>query len=146
MAGQGNTLGHRFEHLRDILRGVHLRRRFGVCLDTCHLFAAGYDLRSPDGWKATTENFDQLIGLKHLRVWHLNDSLRERGAHRDRHEHIGKGKIGRKGFRNLVNDPRFADTPMILETPKGPRESDGKDWDRVNASVLRRLQERDYRR
>jgi deoxyribonuclease-4 len=140
-AGQGNTLGHRFEHLARILESVRRPARFAVCLDTCHLFAAGYDLRAPEAWAATLSDFDRRVGLRHLLAWHCNDSLKPFASRRDRHAHIGEGALGREAFRNLVNDPRFTDTPLILETPKEKRESDGRDWDEINAETLCRLRQ-----
>ena len=137
----GRTLGGRFDQLADILRRLKRRRRFGVCLDTCHIFAAGYDLRSARAYQRTMDAFDAEIGFDQLLAVHLNDSLGPLGSRRDRHAHIGHGQIGRRGFRHLVNDPRFADVPMILETLKG-QGPDGRDWDTVNAEVLRRLQRR----
>ena len=137
-AGAGNTIGGRFEDLADLLGRLKRRRRFGVCLDTCHAFAAGYDLRRAQAYARTMDAFEAIVGFDRLRAVHLNDCVGALGSHRDRHAHIGHGKIGRRGFRHLVNDPRLADVPMILETPKGPRD-DGRDWDTVNAAVLRRL-------
>jgi len=137
-SGARNTIGGRFEELADLLGRLKRRRRFGVCLDTCHAFAAGYDLRSAAAYERTMDAFDAIVGFDRLRAVHLNDSVGPLGSRRDRHAHIGRGKIGRKGFRHLVNDPRFADVPLILETPKGPRD-DGRDWDAVNAALLRRL-------
>lgn len=139
MAGQGNTIGHRFEHLAGILGKVSNPRRFGVCLDTCHMFAAGYDIRTPKTWKTTIHEFDKVVGLEHLHALHCNDSLKPFASRRDRHQHIGEGAIGLKGFANVVKDKRLKDLPFIMETPKGERESDGKDWDDINAGVLRRL-------
>ena len=114
------------------------RRRVGVCLDTCHVFAAGYDIRTPAAYRRTMAEFDRVIGLNHLYAVHLNDSKRALGSRVDRHEHIGRGCIGRKGFVNFVNDSRLEGVPMILETPKGtdPR---GRDWDRRNADAVRSL-------
>ena len=137
-SGAGHTIGGRFEELADLLGLLKRRRRFGVCLDTCHAFAAGYDLRNARAYERTMKAFDATVGFDRLRAVHLNDSVGPLGSRKDRHAHIGRGKIGRRGFRLLVNDPRFADVPLILETPKGPRD-DGRDWDAVNAAVLRRL-------
>jgi deoxyribonuclease-4 len=136
-AGQGTTLGHRFEHLRSILRGVAESHRLGVCLDTCHVFAAGYALWPETEYRATLREFDRLIGLARLRVFHVNDSLKPLGSRVDRHAHIGRGHLGLGPFRLLVNDPRFRSRPMILETPKESKESD--DMDAVNLDVLRGL-------
>jgi deoxyribonuclease-4 len=137
-AGMGNSIGHTFEQLAAILARVEPPERVGVCLDTCHVFAAGYDLRTPAAYQQTLADFDRVIGLGRLHAIHVNDSLKGLGCHLDRHEHIGKGKIGRHGFRNLLTDARLASVPMILETPKG-RDDKGRDWDTLNAAILRRL-------
>jgi deoxyribonuclease-4 len=136
-AGQGTTLGHRFEHLARILALVAEPRRLGVCLDTCHVFAAGYPLAPAAEYEATLREFDRLIGLRRLRVFHVNDSKKPLGSRVDRHAHIGRGCLGLEPFRLLVNDPRFRDRPMILETPK--EEDDNPDMDAVNLGVLRKL-------
>jgi len=138
-AGCGNSIGGTFEQLAGIIAHAAQGDRLGVCLDTCHVFAAGHDFRTPEGYAAMMEHFDREIGLDRLFAIHLNDSKRELGSHVDRHAHIGKGEIGLSGFRSFVNDPRLAMVPMILETPKGLREKDGRDWDRVNAQAVRRL-------
>ena len=130
--------GHRFEDLAEMLAGLDRPRRFGVCLDTCHAFAAGYDLRTADACAATLDELDRVVGLNRLLAIHLNDSKRALGSRVDRHEHIGRGEIGRKGFAALVRDPRLADVPMILETPKG-KDPRGRDWDKINTGVIRRL-------
>lgn len=136
-AGQGTSLGHRFEHLASILAQVQAPERLGVCLDTCHVFAAGYALSPRKEYRATMRAFNRLIGVKRLRVFHVNDSAKPGGSRVDRHAHIGKGYIGLEAFRLLVNDPRFRNRPMILETPK---ESAGRDdMDVVNLRTLRRL-------
>ncbi len=132
-AGQGSHLGYRFEHLAEILGWLHEPDRVGVCVDTCHVFAAGYDLRTSQGYHQTLRRLDQLVGLDQLKVFHLNDSKRELGSRVDRHEHIGEGQIGLESFRCLVNDERFSQTPMILETPGGETHY------RKNLSVLRNL-------
>ncbi len=137
-AGQGNAIGRRFEQLADVLARAPRTRRLGVCLDTCHVFAAGYDLRSPAAYERTMAAFDGVIGLRRLRVVHLNDSKRPLASGVDRHEHIGRGRIGRRGFANVVRDERLASVPMILETPKG-KDPRGREWDAVNAAVIRRL-------
>jgi len=134
-AGQGTNLGSKFEELSFILRESHFRDLLGVCFDTSHAFAAGYDLRTPKAYKETFTLFDQIIGLKRLKFFHLNDSKRPLGSRVDRHEHIGEGEIGLKGFRLLLNDPRFESHPMVLETPKG---KDLKE-DKRNLRVLRSL-------
>ena len=134
-AGQGSGLGHRFEHLASVLKRIEEPSRVGVCLDTCHVFAAGYDLRPPRGYRETLDRFDSEIGLGKLMVIHLNDSKRELGSRVDRHEQIGKGHLGVAAFRLLVNDPRLVEVPMLLETPKGPDYAE----DRVNLALLRSL-------
>jgi len=136
-AGQGSCLGHRFEHLAKILASVAEPRRLGVCLDTCHVFAAGYALWPEREYRATFRAFDRVIGLSRLRVFHVNDSRKPLGSRVDRHAHIGRGEIGLEAFRLLVNDPRFANRPMILETPK--EDPDYDDMDSVNLGVLRSL-------
>ena len=137
-SGAGHALGATFEQLADILRHLGPSRRFGVCLDTCHVFAAGYDIRTPSAYGRTMEQFDRAVGIARLGAIHLNDSLGPLGSRRDRHAHIGAGKIGTRGFGPLLRDPRLASLPMILETPKGT-DARGRDWDRVNAAKLRRL-------
>jgi deoxyribonuclease-4 len=135
-AGQGQSLGHRFEHLARILALVKEPRRLGVCLDTCHVFAAGYALAPAAEYEATMRAFDRALGLGRLRAFHVNDSKRPFGSRVDRHEHLGRGHLGLEPFRLLVNDPRFRDRPMLLETPK---EEGGRDMDAVNLAVLRGL-------
>jgi deoxyribonuclease IV len=117
-AGQGTCMGNRMEHLAAIFDRVKKPERLGVCLDTAHLFAAGYDIRTQEGWDAAIKQVDSLIGLKQVLAFHLNDSKTGLGSRVDRHEHIGKGKIGRAGFRHIVNDARFQRHPGCLETPK----------------------------
>lgn len=134
-AGQGSCLGRSFEELTAILERVRAGRRVGVCLDTCHLFAAGYDIRTEQGYAETIREFDRLIGIRRIKVFHVNDSKRELGSRVDRHQHIGQGHIGLDAFRFLLNDPRFAQIPKILETPKGP----GIDEDLMNLATLRAL-------
>ena len=116
-AGQGSALGYRFEHLATLLEAVKPAGRIGVCLDTCHVFAAGYDLRTPEAFQKTMSHFDKVVGLRNLKAWHLNDSKKDLGSRVDRHDDIGKGFIGTAGFRNLLKDPRMHGIPMILETP-----------------------------
>jgi deoxyribonuclease IV len=134
-AGQGSSLGSTFEEISFVLKSSRYGETMGVCYDTCHAFAAGYDIRSEDVYGETISRFHQTIGLDRLKFFHLNDSKRELGAHVDRHEHIGKGKIGLEGFRLLLNDPRFQNHPMVLETPK---DKDMKE-DIENLGVLRSL-------
>jgi deoxyribonuclease-4 len=117
-AGQGTGVGHRFEHLRHVLDRVRNAARLGVCLDTCHVFAAGYDLRTKETYERTLAEFDQQVGIARLGAIHLNDSKKDLGSRVDRHEHIGQGCLGLEAFRLVVNDPRLRDVPMVLETPK----------------------------
>lgn len=116
-AGQGTNLGHRFEHVARIIEGVEDKSRVGVCLDTCHTFSAGYDLSSEEGYAETWREFDSVIGASYLRAIHLNDDLRERGSRIDRHASLRKGTLGEAFFERFVNDPRFDNMPIILETP-----------------------------
>jgi deoxyribonuclease-4 len=118
MAGQGTVIGNRFEQIAGILSGVKNPDRLGVCLDTCHVFAAGYDLRTPRAYAETMRRFDGEIGFKRLRVVHVNDSKKDLGSRVDRHEHIGKGFLGPRAFGLLMNDARFLAVPLLLETPK----------------------------
>jgi deoxyribonuclease-4 len=136
-AGQGTCLGHRFEHLAAVLDRVRDPKRLGVCLDTCHVFAAGYAFATEAEYAAMMTEFDRTIGLRKLKLFHLNDSKRARGSRVDRHEHIGRGHIGLEPFRRIINDQRFRKTPMILETPK--EDADGRAMDPVNLAVLRGL-------
>ncbi|HTI52338.1 MAG TPA: deoxyribonuclease IV [Planctomycetaceae bacterium] len=143
-AGQGTNLGHRFEHLAEIIDGLGGSPRVGVCLDTCHLLAAGYDIVSEDGYHETFHQFGRLVGFSRLKAFHLNDSKKPCGSRVDRHEHIGKGCLGLEPFRRIVNDPRFARLPMLLETPKldtpqSRRLSDVDPFDRTNLERLRKL-------
>ncbi|MCS6882159.1 MAG: deoxyribonuclease IV [Oscillochloridaceae bacterium] len=134
-AGQGTALGRRFEHLARLLHMSEHEQRLGICVDTCHIFAAGYDIRSHETYAETFATLDRLIGLDQVKCFHLNDSQRELGSQVDRHTHIGQGQIGLEAFRLLVNDPRFRDTPMILETPKGEDMAE----DVANLTLLRSL-------
>ena len=143
-AGQGTNLGHRFEHLSWIIDRLDRTPRIGVCLDTCHLLTAGYDLCSEAGYRRTFREFDRLVGIDRIKVFHLNDSKKPCGSRVDRHEHIGKGCLGVEPFRRLLNDRRFARLPMLLETPKldtadSRRRSDVDPWDARNLRTLRRL-------
>ncbi|MBI4537708.1 MAG: deoxyribonuclease IV [candidate division NC10 bacterium] len=135
-AGQGTSLGRRFEEIAAILERVEARERLGVCLDTCHLFAAGYDLRTPTGYAKTMGELAACVGLKRVKAIHLNDSKAGLGSRVDRHTHIGEGALGTGAFRLLLNDRRFRRVPMILETPK---DGDGVAADRRNLARLRRL-------
>lgn len=116
-AGQGTNLGYKLEHLRDLFAEVHDPSRFGVCIDTCHAHAAGYDLTDAASYEAFWEEFDAIVGLERLKGFHLNDSKRELGSRVDRHENLGDGELGLEVFRLLVNDARFEDLPAALETP-----------------------------
>ena len=136
-AGQGSNLGWRFEQLAQMIAGVKQRARVGVCYDTCHTFAAGYDIRTEEGYRAVMKEFDKVIGLDKLLAFHFNDSRGDLGSKLDRHEHIGRGRLGKEAFRHLLRDPRFAKIPKVLETPKGKH---GKtEWDVVNLRLLREL-------
>ncbi|WP_235963187.1 deoxyribonuclease IV [Tautonia rosea] len=139
-AGQGSCLGHRFEHLRAILDRVHDADRLEICVDTCHVFAAGYRLGTRDEYNETIGELDRIVGLNRVRVWHLNDSVKPCGSRVDRHAGIGRGQLGLEPFGHLVADPRFAALPMILETPKGTEG--GEDLDAINLRVLRDLETR----
>jgi deoxyribonuclease-4 len=134
-AGQGSSLGWRFEHLAEILSRVQSPEMLGVCVDTCHIFAAGYPLAPRRDYLATLRAFDKIVGLQQIRAFHLNDSKRELGSRVDRHAHIGEGRLGLEPFRLLVNDRRFRHIPMYLETPKGMKE--GVNLDAINLATLR---------
>ena len=137
-AGQGTGLGSRFEEIGYILSNSKYIDRLGVCVDTCHIFAAGYDIRTFDDYRQTMAEFDQVVGLDKIQFFHLNDSKKELGSRVDRHAHIGEGFIGIEGFRNLLNDARFASCSMTLETPK---DKDLED-DRKNLRTLAGLIEK----
>jgi deoxyribonuclease-4 len=140
-AGQGTTLGYRFEHLAYVLNENHGHPRLAVCLDTCHLFASGYDLRTREAYESTMEEFDSVIGIDRLKVIHLNDSLKPLGSRVDRHAHIGKGEIGLEAFRLIVNDPRLRGIPMVVETPeadKKHRENVQTLWSLIKIKTRRR--------
>jgi len=137
-AGQGTTLGRRFEQLAAIIAGVKHEDRVGVCIDTCHAFAAGYPLGTPAEYEAMWNEFDTLLGRSRLQAMHLNDSKKPLGSRVDRHEHIGHGQMGIEPFRLLLNDKRLLETPMYLETEKAENE-DGEPWDAVNLRTLREL-------
>jgi deoxyribonuclease-4 len=134
-AGQGTSLGYRFEQLRAIIDRVETPERMSVCIDTAHIFAAGYDITSPKKYKQVMREFDEIIGLDLLKAFHMNDSKKELGSRVDRHEHIGKGFIGRAGFRNIMRDRKIAHVPKILETPKSKTQLE----DLRNIRVLLRL-------
>jgi len=133
-AGQGSSLGCRFEHMRDIIGAMRHGDRIGLCIDTCHTLAAGYDIRAPAGWDRTFAELDRLVGCDRVCAFHVNDSKTPLGSRVDRHEHLGRGYLGLGAFRCLVNDPRFAGAPMTIETPK-----EGDVADPINLAILRAL-------
>ena len=124
-AGQGTSLGSTFEQIASIIAKMNDHRRVGVCLDTCHLLASGYDICSPEGYASTFAQFGQLVGFERLKMFHMNDSKKPLGSRVDRHEHIGRGCLGLEPFRRIVNDRRFRGLPMLLETPKGEGRAHG---------------------
>jgi deoxyribonuclease-4 len=134
-AGQGTSIGHSFEELAGIIDLVENKKRMAVCIDTAHIFAAGYDISKKESYEKTFEDFDAVVGLKYLKYFHLNDSKKPLGSRVDRHEHIGKGFIGLEGFRLILNDKRFENIPKVLETPKGKECLE----DLENLKVLRSL-------
>ncbi len=134
-AGTGRHLGYRFQQLGAMREAAAAPQRIAICFDTCHVFAAGYEIRTPEGYAHTMSEFDKHIGLELLRCFHFNDSKFDLGSRKDRHEHIGQGFIGLEGFRNIINDPRFEQIPMLLETPK----SKDLHEDVENLAVLRNL-------
>lgn len=134
-AGQGTSIGYRFEHLRQIKDNVQDKDRIKTCLDTCHLFAAGYDIRTSEGYHKVISDFDRTVGLDSVACLHVNDSKKGLGSRVDRHEQIGKGHIGISAFQLLMNDKRFKDVPRIIETPKGKEMEE----DRVNLALLKSL-------
>jgi deoxyribonuclease IV len=136
-AGQGSCLGWRFEHVAEILNGVAEPARVGACIDTCHVLAAGYPLATREQYESTVAEIEQTIGIRRIHAVHLNDSKQPLGSRVDRHEHIGRGQLGLEPFRHLLNDPRFVDIPMYLETPK--EQENGEEMDIVNLRVLRGL-------
>ncbi|GMQ78913.1 MAG: deoxyribonuclease IV [Anaerolineae bacterium] len=144
MSGTGTTLGFRFEHLANLIeqvQGTSQPERIGVCFDTCHVFSAGYDIRTPEEYEKTLAQFDKVVGLERIKCFHFNDSKHDFGERKDRHEHIGRGAIGLEGFRHFVNDPRWADHPAHLETPKVEEDEEGNEiqMDVVNLATLRDL-------
>ena len=145
-AGQGTTLGATFEQLASIIAKTNDHRRVGVCLDTCHLIASGYDIGSPDGYASTFTQFGRLVGFDRLKAFHMNDSKKPLGSRVDRHQHIGQGCLGLEPFRRIVNDRRFRDLPMLLETPKAEGKATGPiavdPLDAQNLDTLRGLIER----
>lgn len=141
MAGQGTNLGYTFEQLATILDGCGRSPRLGVCMDTCHIFAAGYDIRTPSAYAHTMAEFDRIVGLEWIKCFHFNDSVHGLGENKDRHAHIGQGQIGLDGFANFVNDPRWAEHGAHLETDKTDTDADGNevDMDITNLLTLRNL-------
>lgn len=136
-AGQGTNLGYKFEQLGEIIRNAEDGDRYGVCVDTCHIFAAGYGLKTAAEYAETMQQLDEQVGIERVQAFHLNDSKKEQGSRVDRHDHIGEGFLGLEPFRFVVNDPRFAALPMYLETKKEKR--DGEEMDAVNLRVLASL-------
>ncbi|MDG2012283.1 MAG: deoxyribonuclease IV, partial [Pirellulaceae bacterium] len=136
-AGQGTNLGWQFEQLEQMIHGLNEPNRVGVCIDTCHAFAAGYELGNFDGYQNTIEKLDATVGLQRIKAFHINDSKKPFGSRRDRHEHVGEGEMGLEPFRNLLQDSRFRDIPMYLETPK--TDDEGNDADVINLKTLRGL-------
>ncbi len=134
-AGMRSNLGYTFEQLAYLIGAVRQKKRVCVCYDTCHTFAAGYDLRTKKAYETTFREFEKVVGLNRLCAFHLNDSVGELGSRLDRHAHIGQGYIGESGFRLLMNDDRFEKIPMVLETPKGPDMAE----DVINLKLLRTL-------
>ena len=139
-AGQGSCLGCRFEQLAEMRRKIDRRDRVGICVDTCHILAAGYDITTATGTRNVLDELDRVVGLQHVKAWHLNDSRKPLGSRVDRHEHIGRGCVGVEAFAVICQDQRFNGIPKILETPKDPAP-DGRDWDEVNLELLRGLAE-----
>lgn len=135
-AGQGSALGRTFEELAEMQSRIHERQRTGICLDTCHIFAAGYDISDEESYMETMERFDRILGIDNLLVIHVNDAQKPCGSRVDRHAHVGEGMIGDRGFACLLNDKRLAGVPKILETPK---KKDGRDADPENLARLRAL-------
>ena len=117
-AGQGTNVGYRFEHIARIIAGIEEKSRVGVCIDTCHIFAAGYDISTAAGFEQVMADFDRIIGIKYLRAMHLNDAKKECGSRVDRHECLGKGCIGQEGFKYIMQSPYFENMPLVLETPE----------------------------
>ncbi|MBA4250565.1 MAG: deoxyribonuclease IV [Chlorobiaceae bacterium] len=134
-AGQGKSIGYKFEHLRKIIDLVEDKNRMSVCIDTAHIFAAGYDIATKKNYLNVIKEFDEIIGLNYLKCFHFNDSKKPLGSRVDRHEHIGKGFIGLEGFRNILNDKRLESIPKILETPKGKEQLEDKE----NIKILKSL-------
>ncbi len=140
MAGQGTVMGRNFSELRQIIELVDDKSRVGICADTCHAFAAGYDIASKDGYAETIQELEDELGLDALKVWHFNDSQSELGSHKDRHTHIGEGEIGKSAFSYILNDERWSGIPMLLETPK---DEDLKDDVRNLATLVSLIEDED---
>jgi len=138
-AGQGTNLGYRFEHLGEIIKGCSSTDRLTACIDSCHIFAAGYPIATKKEYSAAMAEFDEHVGFDRLVAWHLNDSKKGLGSRVDRHEHIGKGCLGLEPFRNIVNDKRMAKIPMYLETAKEVDPASGREWDEINLETLKSL-------
>lgn len=133
-AGSGSWLGYKFQHQRKIIDGIEQKNRIGICFDTCHAYVAGYDIATSGGYKDTIDQLDKIVGINRLKLIHLNDTKNKLSSRHDRHEHIGRGKIGLAGFRRIFKDARLRNVPFILETPK-----DTDDEDRMNLSVVKKL-------
>jgi deoxyribonuclease-4 len=133
-AGSGSWLGYKFIHHREIIQHLKYKERFGLCFDTAHAYLAGYNIAQREGLKKTLEEIDKLVGISRLKLIHLNDARDKLGSHHDRHEHIGRGRIGLLGMRRIINHPQLRDLPFILETPK-----DNEDADRQNLATVRGL-------
>ncbi len=134
-SGQGTTIGYKFEQIKKLIDLIEDKARIGVCIDTCHLFSAGYDIRDEKGCEKVFKEFDEIIGIERIKVFHLNDSKRELNSRVDRHYHIGKGYIGKNAFRYIMRNPAFRDIPKIIETPKGYDDK----FDILNLRMLRKL-------
>jgi len=137
-AGQGTSIGYKFEHLADIIDKTGYKDRLGICIDTCHIFAAGYDFRTKEAYNSFINELENRIGLDYIFLFHINDSKKELGSKVDRHMHIGKGMIGIKGFKYFLKDKRFKNHSFIIETPK-EKDENGKDYDIINLNTLREI-------
>ena len=135
MGGKGSHLGYTFEQISQMIAGVENKARISVCLDTCHIFAAGYDIRTESEYEKTMKAFAKIIGMKYLKVLHLNDSMKDLGSRVDRHTHLGEGKIGADAFKFIMQDSRLAKIPKLLETPKDDEYED----DKRNLALLRKF-------
>ena len=135
-AGQGTSIGHKFEQIAEIMNKIVNKKRVGVCIDTCHIFAGGYDIRTEESYNKTMADFDSIIGLENIYLFHLNDSKKDLATKVDRHEHIGQGKIGIKAFELIINDKRFYNIPKIIETPQ---EKGNDDLILLNLNILKSL-------